>query len=584
MYNYLFTNDLRISSLDSSLKETAIAVRNEQVPSAQEDKSGNNNMLTLIFYFNLQKDNRCTKACSNGDTRKVVLNFIKKFQFPNPRTPTSFSKACEDGIKLAPMRVVLQLLYLMRINKVSDAFLTYREILDYVFLNDDVAKNETPDLINTMNRLLKERPNRTEEGLPDDSTLEAKAVYWKHCSRQLKEMVKILTYSGCAVESEGKIMLREDDLTLENKADLYDILTYNNIWRPDISQGFDENKNSYQKYMDLPSLEISQIKAVRGASSGENVLLYGVPGAGKSYAVRHEYTGDSENVERVVFHPDYTYSDFVGQILPVIREDKSVEYAFVPGPFTRILKKAIENTANHYWLVIEEINRGNASAIFGDMFQLLDRGDEGTSEYEITNPDIAKEIFDDSNKKIYLPGNLSIIATMNTSDQNVFTLDTAFQRRWQMRMIDNDFDSCSDTRLMQMEVLDTGVRWKDFAKAINKAIVNANSNNMISTADKQLGTHFVSEKELHSKSEYFAEKVLKYLWDDAVKMNTEQVFDPSYKELRSVINDFKAASGEERLLIFNEAIRNSMQTLEQNTKSKSGSELSSEELDGSDVN
>lgn len=560
MYNYLFTNDLRISTLDSSLKETAVAVRNDEVPSAQEDKSINNNMMTLIFYFNLQKDNRCTMACSNGDTRKVVLNFIKKFQFPNPRTTSSFDKACEDGIQLAPMRVVLQLLYLMRINNVSEAYLTKQEILDYVFLNDDIAKNQNPDLIKTMRRLLSERENRVDADFPDDTELEAKDVYWKHCSRQLREMVKILTYSGCAVETDGKIMLREGDLTLENKADLYDILTYNRLWKPDKNKSFDENKESYQKYMDLSTLEISKIRAVRSSFGGDNILLYGVPGAGKSYTVKQDYIKDSENVERVVFHPDYTYSDFVGQILPVVHDDKSVSYEFVAGPFTRILKAAWNDPDNHYWLIIEEINRGNAPAIFGDLFQLLDRKDDGTSEYEITNGDIAKVVFEDNDRKVCLPGNLSIIATMNTSDQNVFTLDTAFQRRWVMRLIDNDFDACEDTELMTSEVVDTGVQWKDFGKEINKRIIEANSGNMISTADKQLGTHFVSKNEL-SKTDVFAEKVLKYLWDDAVKLNHEQVFDPNYKELREVVKDFKAGEGPAKLDVFNKTVRKALQTI-----------------------
>ena len=537
-----------------------MAVRDDEVPSAQEDKSINNNMMTLIFYFNLQKDNRCTMACSNGDTRKVVLNFIKKFQFPNPRTTSSFDKACEDGIQLAPMRVVLQLLYLMRINNVSEAYLTKQEILDYVFLNDDIAKNQNPDLIKTMRRLLSERENRVDTDFPDDTELEAKDVYWKHCSRQLREMVKILTYSGCAVETDGKIMLREGDLTLENKADLYDILTYNRLWKPDKNKSFDENKESYQKYMDLSTLEISKIRAVRSSFGGDNILLYGVPGAGKSYTVKQDYIKDSENVERVVFHPDYTYSDFVGQILPVVHDDKSVSYEFVAGPFTRILKAAWNDLDNHYWLIIEEINRGNAPAIFGDLFQLLDRKDDGTSEYEITNGDIAKVVFEDNDRKVCLPGNLSIIATMNTSDQNVFTLDTAFQRRWRMRLIDNDFDACEDTELMTSEVVDTGVQWKDFGKEINKRIVDANSGNMISTADKQLGTHFVSKSEL-SKTDVFAEKVLKYLWDDAVKLNHEQVFDPNYKELREVVKDFKAGEGPAKLDVFNKTVRKALQTI-----------------------
>ena len=150
------------------------------------------------------------------------------------------------------------------------------------------------------------------------------------------------------------------------------------------------------------------------------------------------------HVERLVFHPDYTYSDFIGQILPVVAEDGQVSYQFTAGPFTNILKDAYLNPTEEYILVIEEINRGNAPAIFGEVFQLLDRKviasekyDDGmpigTSEYGITNANIAKIVYGDSKHKVKIPSNLSIIGTMNTSDQNVFTLDTAFQRRWEMR-------------------------------------------------------------------------------------------------------------------------------------------------------
>ena len=148
-------------------------------------------------------------------------------------------------------------------------------------------------------------------------------------------------------------------------------------------------------------------------------------------------------MERLVFHPDYMYSDFIGQILPVVRDDK-VRYEFAPGPFTKLLKKAYENPDKNFYLIVEEINRGNAPAIFGEVFQLLDRIDDeegeypvGTSEYAITNSNIAQIVYGDEKRKVRLPSNFSIIGTMNTSDQNVFTLDTAFQRRWIMRMIPN---------------------------------------------------------------------------------------------------------------------------------------------------
>ena len=144
-------------------------------------------------------------------------------------------------------------------------------------------------------------------------------------------------------------------------------------------------------------------------------------------------------MERVVFHPDYTYSDFVGQILPRVEKDKDgndkLKYVFTPGPFTKLLKNAQNDPGNYYYLVIEELNRGNAPAIFGEVFQLLDRKDEedfsieevGESEYGISNYEVAKEVYGDEKHQVRIPSNMFILATMNTADQNVFTLDTAFQ-------------------------------------------------------------------------------------------------------------------------------------------------------------
>lgn len=174
-----------------------------------------------------------------------------------------------------------------------------------------------------------------------------------------------------------------------------------------------------------------QVSEEKRVSTGENILLYGVPGSGKSWTIQHEYCDDEKCMERLVFHPDYMYSDFVGQILPVVKKDdagnEKVRYEFKPGPFTKILKKAYEDPKKSYYLVIEEINRGNAPAIFGEIFQLLDRMDEdkegykkGTSEYGITNENIALEVYGNADTKVRIPANLSILGTMNTSDQNVF--------------------------------------------------------------------------------------------------------------------------------------------------------------------
>lgn len=319
-------------------------------------------------------------------------------------------------------------------------------------------------------------------------------------------------------------------------------------------------------------------------TDGENVILYGVPGVGKSYTIQEEYCGDETLIERLVFHPDYMYSDFVGQILPIVKkaegdDEEKVRYEFIPGPFTKIMKKAYNNPTKSYFLIIEEINRGNAPAIFGEIFQLLDRKVEvntveddgypiGTSEYGITNSNMALEIYGDAEHKVRIPSNLSIIGTMNTSDQNVFTLDTAFQRRWIMRLIPNTF---KNHKFANQTILDTKVTWQMFCEVINDEILRRN--NITSSEDKRIGAYFVSINELKMKNipdcaskreivnvehhnKRFAEKVLKYLWDDAFKFVHQDIFETKkYKSLEQVIEGFMSTSGNNRYRVFNENIR-----------------------------
>ena len=347
------------------------------------------------------------------------------------------------------------------------------------------------------------------------------------------------------------------------------------------------------------------VEKIKRLETGCNVLLYGVPGSGKSWTIEHEYCKKNSKVERLVFHPDYTYSDFIGQILPNVAEDGQVSYKFTPGPFTNILKAAYHDPSTEYILIIEEINRGNAPAIFGEVFQLLDRKVEiddanddgfpiGTSEYGITNANIANIVYGNPNQKVRIPSNLSIIGTMNTSDQNVFTLDTAFQRRWDMRLIENNFDNV-DPKLADAPILDTNVTWRRFCTEINRIVVGNNAR-LTSSEDKRLGAYFVHLKDLLKKKkmgdlssgEYdtlrkkesngtitetekarlteirdamkqnrkFPEKVIKYLWDDAFKFNREIVFETTdYQSLEQVIRVFMYAQGVQRFTMFKENVR-----------------------------
>lgn len=264
----------------------------------------------------------------------------------------------------------------------------------------------------------------------------------------------------------------------------------------------------------------------------DNILLYGVPGCGKSYTIKTEYCDDDEHMERAVFHPDYTYSDFVGQILPRVDEGH-IEYRFEPGPFTRILKKAVETPDESFYLVVEEINRGNAPAIFGDIFQLLDRDESGCSEYGVSNENISNHVYGDANTKIKIPGNLFVLATMNTSDQNVFTLDTAFKRRWAMRMIENNIDACE---YADHQICAWGITWGTFARTINQKIIELGENNL-SNEDNRLGAYFVREADLNDAGR-FGEKILMYLWNDAFKFDHDKVFKAEYRTLDELITGF----------------------------------------------
>ncbi|UUD35469.1 AAA family ATPase [Mycoplasmopsis caviae] len=305
---------------------------------------------------------------------------------------------------------------------------------------------------------------------------------------------------------------------------------------------------------------------------GINEIIYGVPGSGKSHLIKNEYCNNDEFIERIVFHPDYTYSDFVGQILPKLNDEGNIEYSFNPGPFTRIVKKAYENKEKMWYLIIEEINRGNAPAIFGDIFQLLDRNENGESEYSISNSEIAKEIFKDESKKIRIPSNLSIICTMNTSDQNVFTLDTAFQRRWNMRLVSNNFDE-SESDFAKTKILDTSVTWKKFINVINSTILNK-SIQLSSSEDKRLGTHFVSKNDLlmskdnQYKNSLFSQKVLRYLWDDAFKFNKEDLFNiVDVNNLEGIIENFSRSKEDDRFrAIFKDNICELLFSNEENNK------------------
>ena len=292
---------------------------------------------------------------------------------------------------------------------------------------------------------------------------------------------------------------------------------------------------------------------IRGDAS--NLIIFGTPGCGKSYYVDNELlkSFNKENIFRTTFYQDYSNTDFVGQLLPYVETnengEKNVTYEFNPGPFALALKQAVLHKDEKVALVVEELNRGNAPAIFGDVFQLLDRDENGISRYEVTNinlRDYLNRELDANFDKIKIPGNLYIYATMNTSDQNVFTLDTAFKRRWESLKLKNTFDTYIDAlgyehkhdyKSYKVPGLQD-VTWQQFVDTINKAIegVEGERDSSINVSDKKLGVYFIDKNGLYqeelqledlndtSKAEKFAYKVFSYLWDDVAKFDKDKLF------------------------------------------------------------
>ena len=281
-----------------------------------------------------------------------------------------------------------------------------------------------------------------------------------------------------------------------------------------------------------------------------NRIFFGAPGTGKSYTLEKERKllqgEDSLDYERVTFHPDYSYANFVGTYKPVPGTDNEnhdvITYTYVPGPFMRLFVKAMRNRQEEnvkpYVLLIEEINRANVAAVFGDVFQLLDRADNNFSEYPIqTSEDmrnyLAHELGGNANdySTIRIPDNMFIWATMNSADQGVFPMDTAFKRRWDFTYLGiNDSETRIRGKYVRLGINGAQrVEWNNLRKAINGFLSHEKINE-----DKQLGPYFISKKIVEPAEgdeidrerfiSTFKNKVIMYLFEDAAKQKRPQLF------------------------------------------------------------
>jgi hypothetical protein len=243
------------------------------------------------------------------------------------------------------------------------------------------------------------------------------------------------------------------------------------------------------------------------------IIYFGSPGTGKSREVENRTQGHSKT--RTTFHPETDYHSFVGSYKPVMN-GSNIEYKFAPQAFTKAYCEALKNPNEPHFLIIEEINRGNCAQIFGDIFQCLDRDETGKSKYEVDcNEDLAnylKEVFADTDivtDKIILPNNLYILATMNTSDQSLFPMDSAFKRRWDWEFVPINYE---DANSLNIVIGDSTYNWGNFIEIINPKIKE-----LTGSEDKQLGNRFVNPKDGNITFDQFRSKVLFYLWSEVYK-------------------------------------------------------------------
>lgn len=564
MYYYNFTHDLRASDLNKSLTSSANAVLT--------NIAKNNNINAVINYFCFTENSNCCKLAANGNTYKVLFNFIKKFQFPNINSNTleKNKRYLNYGIKLAPCRVIIKTLYLMNLlTNNNQAYITIEEIKNFIFLDSAVAKNPNYDVLSIIKKIMDYRKNGN---IPQTVEMNQTNIQWTTPKRDIEEIINVLLSSKYIIkqgnvkreDGEAKFFINNSVLTTQNKADIYDIINYNEFWEFDAKEtNFEKIKKSYQQYMDIYDIEEDDdsehyTENIIPDSVQRNRIFFGAPGTGKSYSLneqKDELLSNSGEYERVTFHPDYSYAHFVGTYKPVPCIDNNnndaITYEYVPGPFMRTLVKSFKNPLRPHLLIIEEINRANVSAVFGDVFQLLDRKNN-VSEYPIrTSEDMRKylakelECSPEQCSEIKIPANMFIWATMNSADQGVFPMDTAFKRRWDFKYIginDGEIGMKNKSVVLGKGEFERKVEWNELRKAINNELLKYRVNE-----DKLLGPYFISNSVLGDGNEIepeafihvFKNKVLMYLFDDAARQKRSELFDCHEKNLYSAIcNEF----------------------------------------------
>lgn len=303
-----------------------------------------------------------------------------------------------------------------------------------------------------------------------------------------------------------------------------------------------------------------------------NRILYGAPGTGKSYLLKKQVEENFNNSERVTFYDGYTYGQFVGMYKPIPDEDDNITYKYIPGSFMRLLVAALKSPEENFCLIIEELNRAKADKVFGNIFQLLDRDDENRSNYSIAasedqigylevvlkdNSEILNSILE---KGLYIPNNFYIWSTMNSADQGVYPLDSAFKRRWSFEHVglnenEKEFEIGKYFVTYKLDELDKDnkeviesekeIEWNTFRRKINEILLEKKF-----PEDRLLAPFFISKKDFKLEDsryllnqEVFLNKILVYLFDDILRHKDKELLFSgnclSFSSLKNIFNEGK---------------------------------------------
>ena len=541
IYTQSFKEKLKILEVELNLKNDR-----SPFPLSKEENDINRNIIASNKgYWSgiglIDSNNDLTelgKEYSTGviDKTEFAIRVINELKLPNPSIDPPYNAATvknwqENGLEIHPLKLLIEILTLLhqKYSLNAQPFITFWEFVDIIvpiaadtpsnldkycksiiaFRNSEIDVNSWP----------KYYPSPISNG-------ESKPTEIRHYYEYLLFMIN---YGILETVVTGRTKYDANFYLTPLARRLFKVQSNHSSTNP-------EKKDPSCKSLIKPEFK-------------ENKIFFGAPGTGKSTRITQILEKEKvcdKFITRVTFHPEYDYASFVGGYKPFSNEKGEIKYSFVPQTFINVFIDACNNPDSQYYLIIEEINRGNCAEIFGDLFQLLDRnpkysittskelreylnGDDSNSENRIK---VTTEYWDRENGKMKLPNNITLWATMNTSDQSLMPMDSAFKRRWEWQYIpiiytEKDPETKKDNTSFKYKVQfgDPIITfsWIEFIEKINNIISKIDSLGM----DKCLGNYFVQvEKNLQEEylisEDTFINKVLFYLWNDVFKDENDE--------------------------------------------------------------